>query len=179
MIEHAFSLNPFPSDGPLPAIQIRGSMHRSSNIIAVRYELTGPMAGLEIPGQAACPSRKNSLWNETCFELFLGTGTSPRYREFNISPSGHWNVYRFNDYRQGMQEEPAITKLPFHMESGQDGLLLCLEFLADKMIPPDQAIVAAVTAVVKTKDGGMTYWALVHPGPQPDFHRRDGFIIEL
>lgn len=179
MMEHAFSLNPFPSDGPLPAIQIRGSMYRSSNVIAVRYELTGPMAGLEIPGPAAWPARKHSLWNETCFELFLGTGNSPRYWEFNISPSGHWNLYRFNDYRQGMREEPAITSLPYHMERRQDVLLICLEFLADRIIPAGQPIEAAVAAVVKTKDGGMTYWALVHPGPQADFHRRDGFIVYL
>lgn len=179
MIERTFLLKPFPSDEPLPDIQITGIIYRSSNIIAVRYELTGLMAGLVIPSPAAGPSRKHSLWKDTCFELFLGTWTSPRYWEFNISPSGHWNVYRFNDYRQGMQEEPAVTSLPFHIESRQDGLLVCLEFPADAIIPADQSVEAAVTAVVKTKDGGMTYWALVHPGQQPDFHRRDGFIIEL
>jgi hypothetical protein len=28
-------------------------------------------------------------------------------------------------------------------------------------------------------DGGTTYWALTHRGPEPDFHRRNSFILEL
>jgi len=36
-----------------------------------------------------------------------------------------------------------------------------------------------VAAVVKLRDGRVTYWALSHPGPRPDFHRRDSFLIKL
>ena len=62
---------------------------------------------------ADMPARRDRLWEETCFEFFLAVKNSPRYWEFNLSPAGHWNVYRFADYRQGMQEEPAFASLPF------------------------------------------------------------------
>ncbi len=41
---------------------------------------------------------------------------STKYWEFNLSPAGDWNVYRFTDYRQGMEEETAISSLPFNLE---------------------------------------------------------------
>jgi hypothetical protein len=37
----------------------------------------------------------------------------------------------------------------------------------------------AITAIIQTKDGNETYWALTHPAPQADFHRRESFILEL
>jgi hypothetical protein len=33
--------------------------------------------------------------------------------------------------------------------------------------------------VIQTQDRHETYWALVHPQPQADFHLRDSFILEL
>lgn len=46
-------------------------------------------------------------------------------------------------------------------------------------IPQDEALQAAITAILQTKDGRETYWALCHPGPQADFHLRDSFVLEL
>lgn len=37
----------------------------------------------------------------------------------------------------------------------------------------------AISIVIKPQNGEITYWALTHPGPQADFHRRDSFLIEL
>ena len=134
------------------------------------------------PRLQTCVLRKNGLWEETCFEFFLGVKGSERYWEFNLSPSGHWNVYRFKSYRQGMQEEPAFTSLPFSVQLYSNSLLLSLGLGLDKIIPQEQVsevLQVALSAVIKTRDGKTTYWALTHPGPQADFHRRDGFIIEL
>jgi hypothetical protein len=58
-------------------------------------------------------------------------------------------------------------------------LLLTLELDLSKFIPADQALEVAITAVIKPKDGDVTYWALSHSGSQADFHRRDSFIVEL
>ncbi len=66
-----FSLKPFPSADPLPVIQITGSIERSSNTIAVSYALLGPLSELGFPAPAEHPVRRNTLWEETCFELFL------------------------------------------------------------------------------------------------------------
>ncbi len=175
----SFFLKPFPSTVPLPGIQISGSIERSGNIIYVNYEILGPVAELDLPAPAEQPARRNLLWEETCFELFLGIKKSDLYWEFNLSPAGHWNVYRFEAYRQGMQEEPAITSLPFSIERKQDSFRLSLKLDMDNIVPANQTVEAAVSAVIKPGNSPMRYWALVHPGQQADFHRRDGFIIDL
>ncbi|MEB3264615.1 MAG: hypothetical protein VKJ66_09615 [Synechococcus sp.] len=36
-----------------------------------------------------------------------------------------------------------------------------------------------VTAVLEDRRGGISYWALAHTGPEPDFHRRDSFLLRL
>jgi len=36
-----------------------------------------------------------------------------------------------------------------------------------------------IAAVIKLTGNGLTYWALAHPGPAADFHRRDSFLVEL
>ena len=89
--------------------------------------LRGKLAELVIPGPAARPARRHGLWEETCFEFFLGVKDAPGYWEFNLSPAGHWNVYRFAGYRQGMAEEKAFTSLAFSVRRRADRLGFALE----------------------------------------------------
>jgi hypothetical protein len=174
-----FSLQPFPTTSARSDLEITGIVTRSSNSLEFRLEVRGPLAEVVIPPPAAAPARTPGLWEETCFECFLTATDFPHYWEFNLSPAGHWNVYRFAAYRQGMEEETAFAVLPFRVKRQVDALLLALEFDLSKIIPQDQALVAAVSAVIKHRNGRLTYWALTHPGPRPDFHRRDSFVIEL
>lgn len=179
MNEQRFALEPFHAASAVSDIKITGSISRSSNIIDVRFIMFGPLTETEIPGLSKDPQRRNALWEETCLEFFLGERGSDRYWEFNLSPAGHWNVYRFDAYREGMQEEEAFTSLPFSVSNGPDTLLLDLELDLGNIITGDTGLDVAVSAVVKLKDGSVIYWALTHPGPVPDFHHRDGFIIGL
>jgi len=134
---------------------------------------------LSIPAAAEAPRRKDRLWEETCLELFLGTADSMEYWEFDFSPSGHWNAYRFTRYREGMREEPAFTFLPFAVRIGPDAIELSTELDVGKIIPGGETIEAGVAAVVNTVKGGTNHWALAHPGPRPDFHRRENFALEF
>ncbi len=179
MNAQSFSLKAFPSTKPLSDLKISGCIARHSNTLAVRYTLNGALAELDIPAPADVPARTNGLWEETCFECFLAAKDFSPYWECNLSPAGHWNVYRFAAYRQGMEEEKAFTVLPFRIERQVDALLLALEFDLSKIIPLDRALAVAVSTVIKHRNGRLTYWALTHPGPRPDFHRRDSFVIEL
>ena len=108
----SFSLQPFSPIGPPLNFKITGHIARRPRQLAIRYDLRGDLAELMIPAPADMPARRHGLWEETCFEFFLGVKDSPRYWEFNLSPAGHWNVYRFAGYRQGMAEETALTSLP-------------------------------------------------------------------
>lgn len=172
MNNQSFSLQPFSSTN-VPDLKIVGNIARRSNTLAIRYQLLG-IADLVIP-PTDIPTRKNELWAETCFEFFVGIKNSPRYWEFNLSPAGHWNVYRFEDYRQGMQAEKAFTSLPFSVQNQSD---LLLEFDLNKIVQGG-AIEVAISAVIKSRNGEVSYWALTHCGTQADFHCRDSFIIEL
>jgi hypothetical protein len=179
MNNQSFSLAPFPAARPLASITIDGTIARRAGTLSVRYSVLGPPRDLVIPAWAAFPDRKDGLWKDTCFELFLAVRGMPAYWEFNLSPAGHWNVYRFTSYREGMAEEPAFTALPFGVESKRDALCLALELDLAKIVSAGASLEVAMSAILRHKDGLVTHWALSHRGPQPDFHRRDGFIIAL
>ena len=179
MTGNLFSLAPLPSGSVRHNLIISGNVERTSNILNISFLLAGPLSEIAIPSASDIPCRKKGLWEETCFELFLGLQNAEEYREFNFSPAGHWNVYRFTAYRQGKIEEPSFASLPFSVHRHPDALQLFIEISLDNFIETDQLLRIGVSAVVKYKDGRITYWALTHPGPQPDFHDRNSFIIEL
>jgi hypothetical protein len=179
MNNQSFSLQPFPSARPLPSVTMGGTIARHANALAIRYTLLGRLGEVVIPEPAAMPARKGGLWEETCFEFFFAVRTSPRYWEVNLSPAGHWNVYRFASYRREMEEETVFSSLPFRVERQSDSLSLSLELDVKRIARADQVLEVAISAVLKHKDGSMTYWALTYLGSQPDFHRRDSFIVAL
>ena len=174
-----FFLKPFPADSYPDGVTIGGSIARSANTLSVRYEVRGDLSMLSIPAAAKAPRRKNRLWEETCLELFLGKADSAEYWEFNLSPAGHWNVYRFTRCREGMREEPAYTSLPFAVRVGREALELSMELDVGKILRAGETIETGIAAVVKTGKGFTNHWALTHPGPRPDFHRRDNFALEF
>lgn len=179
MIEQTFSLTPFNPATPRPSVTITGNIARSGPILAIRYELRAELMELDIPAPTLQPTRRHGLWEETCFEFFLAPHDSAHYWEFNLSPAGLWNVYRFQDYRQGMEEETALTALPLELQNHDNALCLGLELNMEKIIPADKTLQVGITAVLKLSDGRRSYWALIHPGSQADFHRRDTFIVIL
>jgi hypothetical protein len=174
-----FYLKPFQQEEISREFRITGSINTYPGGLKLLYELIGPLNNLATPPFSGEPKRRDRLWEETCFELFLNMRGSDTYWEFNLSPSGDWNAYRFNAYREGMQEEQAIIEFPFRVQGSPGALEVILEFDAEKIIPPDQTVDAAVSAVLKSLNGRTTYWALAHHGMAPDFHRKDGFLIKL
>lgn len=185
MNDQHFFLQPFPTPAQKQAtavalgdLKITGNIVRHSNTLTLRYQILGPIAALVLPAPADHPVRKNELWEETCFEFFLGVKNSERYWEFNLSPAGHWNVYRFDAYRQGMQAEMAFRSLPFRIQSQSNSLSLALQLNLDQIVRA-QILEVAISTVIKHMDGKVSYWALTHPGPQADFHQRDSFIVKL
>ena len=172
-----FLLKPFPGEGNPANVTVGGSIARNADTLSVRYEVRGNLSKLSIPAGAEAPRRVDRLWEETCLELFLGTADSGEYWEVNLSPSGHWNAYRFTRYREGMREEPACSSLPFRVRIGPGTLRLSLDFGIGRILPPLKTVRVGVAAVIRTIDGGRSHWALVHPGPRPDFHDTNGFAL--
>jgi hypothetical protein len=118
---------------------------------------------------------KDGLWRHTCFELFVRAAHGA-YREFNFSPSTEFAIYDFADYRTAMTPiRPSDTP---SIQPRQGGLSVHVE-LPLMLLQPAGAPAAqiGVAAVIEGRDGTLSYWALRHPQETPDFHHRDGFLI--
>jgi len=79
------------------------------------------------------------LWNATCFEFFLARGDGQGYHEFNLSPAGHWNAFRFTGYRQGMCDEAAFSSLPFEVSRSARGVQVGLTVDLSRLPAPEPA----------------------------------------
>jgi hypothetical protein len=178
MTEKSFTLQPFSLDDALCDIYIEGNLQRQTNTLAIHFVLSDPESIVSV-SSIARPARKHELWAETCFEFFLGVQSSERYWEFNLSPAGHWNIYRFDGYRQGRQDELAWDNLPFEVQRHSGTVTLDLELDLSPIVIAEQKLELAVAAVIKLKTGATSYWALTHCAPQADFHQRKSFTIEL
>ncbi len=176
---HPFRLAPFPGSAGTSGISISGSISCRAGILTVRFEMSGNIGNVDVAPPVDVPERHDNLWEATCFELFLGIPGSDAYLEFNLSPSHHWNAYRFDGYRTGMRNETLLRELPFTTERASDRFSLSLEAGISGLVPGNRPVPAGITAVIRMRDGMTTYWALAHTGAEPDFHRRDSFILQL
>jgi hypothetical protein len=178
MSRSSFVLIPFAPNAENPqSLSLAGMVDRHSSTLTIDYDLQGHLDAIVIAAPVKFPIRQNNLWQTTCFEFFVGIPGSDHYWEFNLSPAGHWNVYRFDAYRQGMQEELALTTLPFQVEFSVERLSLTIALDLAAIVPADQPLEVAITAVIQAQSGEITYWALTHPSTEADFHRRDSFVL--
>ena len=193
MTKRSFSLISFPATN-LPNISITGGISVQKNILHLSYSLAGNIEDVFLPPTSLTPGRKDELWKTTCFEFFLAIKEQPQYWEFNMSPSGDWNVYHMDAYRRvGFREETSIQKLPFEVQKARvarspqkepnrneaDGFHLNAIVDLHHILPPDQLLEFGITAIIQTTTGNETYWALTHPAPIADFHLRESFILGL
>jgi hypothetical protein len=172
-----FTLMPFAWSGP--PLALGGTVARSGSRLLLEYMLQGPLEQLCLAPPAATPERRDGLWQTTCLEAFLALPASSAYWEINLSPAGHWNIYRLEAYRQGLTPDPAMTALPFAVTREDDGLRLVVKLELPPALAADQPLALGLAAVIEPQQGALGYWALAHPGPEPDFHHRDGFLLRL
>lgn len=124
--------------------------------------------------------RQDFLWEQTCFELFVGIKDQDCYREINLSPQQYWNCYAFDDYRQPGDFPP---------QTAQDIELISLQYSQNKL----QAILnlqqfiqqqdcyledlkLGISSVIRLHTGKQLFYALQHSGTQADFHRRQDWV---
>ncbi len=183
-----FILKPFADSNSLADIELTGTIDRIVDnmrsleqppVLRIEYRLSGDLKAIAIPPPAAVPSRRDKLWEATCFELFLGIPGERSYWEFNLSPTGDWNIFYLEDYRQGLREEFAVTSLPLQIDRQPNLLSLSLELDLSKIIAVARSIEVAVTTVIAPQQGEISYWAVTHCGAAADFHLRDSFTISV
>ena len=77
-----------------------------------------------------------------------------------------------------MEEQYIPNFKPIHHQS-INSLSIGLTIELPACIAADTNLEFTFTAVLEQKNGNLSYWALTHNGVDPDFHRRDSFLLEL
>jgi len=174
-----FKLIPYNGNN-LPKINIKGELIRSENDLFIHYEVNGEIDRVLLPAKSSSPSRTDDLWKTTCFEFFIAIPNQPQYWEFNMSPSGNWNIYKMDAYRKvGFRKETAFRQLPFVFKNAPGKLSLDITVNLGPILESRQIVHTGITAVILTLDGCESFWALVHPGEQADFHLRESFTMDV
>jgi hypothetical protein len=166
------------SDAPR-AIEAR-VLKRPSDSLVFQYVLHADMAGVRVP-KTQTPGRADGLWKHTCFEAFVSAAGIAGYYELNFSPSRQWALYSFDGYRKGMSPVEVTSPPRIASNARDDRLELEAEVsLLDLGLARRRfGLKLALTAVVEDGSGTLSYWALKHAPGKPDFHRPEGFVLEL
>ena len=152
--------------GPIKAIT--ATISATPEGCEAEFRLEGGVDRIVLP--PAGPSvRTDDLWKTTCFEIFWQPIGGTYYREFNLSPSGRWAAYDFDDFREGMRDAPvnAIALACSHGSSNGQGRLVLKASIAAGLPAPAQV---ALNAIVEHRDGGLQFWALAFAPGKAEFH---------
>jgi hypothetical protein len=174
-----FSLVPFSDVAIDMAINLQVMLDCVGHHFDIQFVVAGEIDRLQLSPITQFPQRITGLWETTCFEFFFGVPRQEKYWEVNLSPSGDWNVFRLDRYRENLQEEQAIAALPFTVKVERDRLTLALTFDLQGLGLECGAIELSATSVIQEKTGEISYWAVKHAGLEADFHLRDSFVIGL
>lgn len=161
---------------------VTASAELSESSLFLQYEIDAPQAvnivwpkSNSASGVLSESQRKDELWKTTCLEAFL-LFEDKSYIELNFSPSGDWNAYRFDSYREGMKRETRIGQMTEFKSSPYQ---LSVKVELAQAVNASQNFRLGLTCVIETDGGERSYWSLKHVGEKPDFHDSRGHILEM
>jgi hypothetical protein len=170
-------LLPFERPQGLTGLRLAVGVERLQAELQLTYQLQGPLDQLLLPSVSNQPERRDLLWQHSCLELFLSTPEDAGYWELNVAATGDWAIYRLEGYRQGLQAADEYSELPIRQQRRADNWKVQCKLRLPAAIGANSPLMLGVTAVLEQSDGTLSYWALAHPGEQPDFHHRDSFQL--
>ncbi len=181
MVHQFFALQPFGA--VQQAIRIEGWLERCGGTLTLEFQLhcDCPQTDDAIlwPLPANEPQRRDELWQHTCLEWFVAQPQREPYWEFNLSPNGDWNVYQLDGYRRGLQPDGQYGALAVRTSPGERRASFTVTAPLPTSLATAEPLELAVTAVLEQRSGAISYWALHHGGAEADFHRRDGFRLQI
>ncbi|ENV34419.1 DOMON-like domain-containing protein [Acinetobacter gerneri] len=148
----------------------------------VGFWLRDPNQLVQYPELVAAHPRQDFLWNQTCFEIFVGVKDQDFYREINLSPSQAWQAYQFEEYRYP-EDMPPVAAYDIELNQlkrthyGLNVSLDLTEFmLANKLKWTD--VFVGLSAVLATSQGEK-YFAMQHSSPNADFHNKRDWLHQF
>lgn len=178
MTEWSFHRLPAHPTSPSPFEVVAAACRRPYGV-GLCYRVAGAADRLELP-RSRGGVRCDGLWQQTCFEVFIGLRNAPAYVEFNFSPRGDWAGYGFSDYRQPVGNVPADPPAVRSHWQG-DALVIEADLVASAWAAPwlRGGVSVGLSAVLAAPDGAFHYHALTHPRAVPDFHDPHARVVDL
>ncbi len=159
--------------------ELSGAAPGDAPRLTARFVLEAQLAAFVLPPRGV-PRRADGLWRHSCFELFVRLRGAAAYAEVNVAPSAEWAAYRFTARRTGMPPIDAAWQAAIASTVSASSLALdfSLPLAALLDAPPPQAVLEfGFAAVLESRHGRLSYWALAHPDPaRPDFHHPGSFV---
>ena len=176
---HPLILHPSQTSDFRNALQdfwIRAHAQFISNTLRLKYEWGGDSSLVLFPNSNLLSQRADLLWEHTCFEAFWSWDDQRRYWELNASPSGDWNLYRFDDYRSGQKREDQVVQIQLERHPQSLDVHIDLTRIVEGEV---SVLNLGLTAVIELQGGLKTYCAIAHESDRPDFHVRKSFFIQI
>ena len=156
--------------------------YQAPSILNIGYWLQDPNQMMQWPSLVTAHPRQDFLWQDTCFEIFIGVNHDDFYREINLSPSQAWQAYQFEEYRYPENMPPDLAKdiELVQLKRTHYGLNVTLDisaFMQQNQLKP-QDLYVGLAAILNTTQG-LRYYAMQHSSPMPDFHNKRDWLYQL
>ena len=177
----SYELNAF--DRRFEAISLVSAIEQQSPYtLNVGYWLRDPNQYMQWPALVSGHPRQDFLWEQTCFEIFIGVRGEDFYREINLSPSQAWQAYQFEEYRypEDMPPQAAYDIELNQLKRTHYGMNVSID-LAEFMLQHKlswQDLYVGLSAVLKTSQGDQLY-AMQHSSPNADFHNKRDWLHQF
>ncbi len=176
-------LQPLVQTKDTEQLKLSVDLQIANGIFQLKYILSGAVERVAVPAISAAPSKKEGLWNNTCFEIFISREGSPKYIEWNFSPTHDWCLLFYEDYRKAPSKDvPKVSALPkiisrrgkkeFSLDARFD-LNECTNIWAEST--PYEI---GLASVLEHSKGDRSFWAITHVATHPDFHLRRSFVMK-
>lgn len=146
--------------------------------LSFQFKIEDLKSKLKLPDMKDSAKRVIGLWDNACFEAFWSYEGSPSYFEMNLSPNGNWNVFEFVNYRSpGFPnlKESRAWRLTSYKRSENS---FAADFETEVAFESGRSLDFSLNAILVTKSGEKSFWALEHFGEKPDFHKRESFLLK-
>ena len=148
---------------------IQAATELNNNILKASFQISSELKqkeilldDVEVSGDKI--ARKQGLWQDTCFEIFIKNKMGDDYYEINFSPENIlWNAYYFKTYRDTLIETNQISLLHYSHHSSK------LE-LSFKIPEGDYDFYPKVILFQQLNNKTIFLSHLPHPKTGPDFH---------
>ena len=153
--------------------QVNADISLIQNTLYLKYIISGNISKIKL----APTKQSNDLWKNTCFELFLSNKNISEYLEFNWSPNGQCNTYKFNDYREKANQD-IYERSDFIVKKENNNIIFESKILLNKYNPyiylDINNLLMGMSVIIETNT--LDYWSNQHLHNRPDFHNKNSYL---